>query len=110
MAQAMTTGSSITCPDNGSFTLTSGAKLKVNGKAVLKASDSSTWQATGCTQTDASSSQVQCLKIAALTSGQLTKLKLGGSAALGSDTAGTTNGSPKNTLSADAKQSKLTAK
>lgn len=108
MAQAMTTGSSLTCPDNGSFALTSAAKLKVGGKAVLKASNFSSWSATGCTQTNTNAGETPCVTITAIT-GQLMRLTLGGSPALGSSASGTTNGTPKNTLSANAKQSKLTA-
>lgn len=108
MAQAMTTGSIIRCPDSGVFTLTSGAKLKVSGSPVLKASDFAQWTATGCTQTNANASEVPCVSILAL-SGQLTKLKLGGAPALGSNASGTSNGTPKNTLSVQARQSKLTA-
>ena len=108
MAQAMTTGSSIKCLDSGVFTLTSAAKLKVNGSAVLKASDSAQWTATGCTQTNANASEVPCVSIVSL-SGQLTKLKLGGAPALGSNATGTSSGTPKNTLTVQAQQSKLTA-
>ena len=108
MAQALTTGSRITCPHQGAFMATSGAKLKVNGQPVLKASEATSWPATTCTQVGGP--PTPCTNIFSLASGQLMKLRLGGTPALGSGAAGVTNGSPVNTpLSVMAMQTKLTA-
>jgi hypothetical protein len=108
MAHALTTASELSCPDQGMFQTSSTAKLTVAGKPVLRASDASTWKATGCKQTNTNGGETPCVTMT-LTSGQLTKLKVGGSAVLGSGAAGTTSGTPKNTLSVQAKQTKLTA-
>jgi hypothetical protein len=107
MAQALTTGSRITCPHQGMFATTSTAKLKVSGQPVLKAPDATSWVATGCTQTGGP--PTPCTNIASLASGQLMKLKLGGAPALGSGAAGMTTGGPPGPVSVVPMQTKLTA-
>src|SRR6266852_7198224 len=107
MANALTTGSQISCAHQGIASTTSSAKLTVGGNPVLLANGFSAWAIGGCTQVG--TGLTPCAKIAAISVGQATKLSVGGVAVLFDSLVGTTNGSPVNTLSATANQSKLSA-
>ena len=67
MAKVLTEASDIKCAHSpGAVTAAtkkSTAKLTVQGKAVLLSGQESSWQISGCTQTDASSSQTPCLTV-----------------------------------------------
>jgi hypothetical protein len=107
MAKVITTATSITCPDKGTVSKSSDAKLLVAGNPVLLQSQVPTWTVTGCTQTG--SGQVQCLDVAAVTAGPAAKLTVGGSKVLLDSLEATTKGVPKNTLTTAAGEAKLQA-
>lgn len=109
MANVLTTNSTISCPNQGKAQLSSSAKLTVNGAPVLLSNQTSSWPISGCKQTDASSGQKPCLTIVSVSAGQASKLTVGDVAVLLDSFAGTSEGTPLNTLSATAGQSKLTA-
>lgn len=113
MAHVMTTNGSTGCAHGGTARLSSSAKLKVNGAAVLLAGDVTTkWSITpGCSQTDTSKSMVVCAKFVSMSKGSSTKLRVGGQAVVLDSFAGNTNGNPdRATKPAQAGQSKLSAK
>jgi hypothetical protein len=112
MAKVLTTASTVICGHGGSATLSSGAKLTVEGNSVLLESDFSSWTFdASCAQKDSSSGQVQCATITGITGGTSTKLTVGGVAVLLDTLSGATSGSPKNTdlAATSAGQDKLEA-
>lgn len=112
MAYVMTTSGSTGCAHGGAAQLTSSARLKINGSAVLLAPDVTTqWSITpGCSQTDTSKSMVVCAKFLSMTKGQSTKLTVDGQPVVLDTFQGMTNGKPDaSTKPASAGQSKLKA-
>lgn len=109
MGAPLTTASTVTCADAGTVTLSGQGKLTVSGNKVLASSDVSSWSISGCTQTNANAGQVPCATVVSQSGGKATKLTVGGSPVVLADLSGKTNGTPHNTLSATAGQSKLTA-
>ncbi|MCC5858922.1 MAG: hypothetical protein JJT90_12250 [Ectothiorhodospiraceae bacterium] len=98
MAKVLTTAGTVICGHGGNATLSSSAKLTVDGDPVLLQSDFSSWPFdAGCAQKDSSSSQVQCATITGITGGASTKLTVGGVAVLLDTLSGGTSGSPNNT-------------
>jgi hypothetical protein len=81
MANALTTGSSITCSFQGSAKVSSSAKLQVGGEAVLLASDVTSWTMSGCNQMTGNT-KTPCAKLGAVSAGKATKLQVGSAAVL----------------------------
>jgi hypothetical protein len=111
MARVMTTNGSAGCGHGGSAQLSSSAKLKVSGAAVLLAGDVTSWTIKpGCSQTNSQGGEKICTSITSQTAGKSSKLKVDGQAVVLDSFAGLTDGSPKqDTASASAGQSKLSA-
>jgi len=115
MAKVLTEATNLTCPNNGTVSKSSSAKLRVSGHAVLLESQVPGWTIPGvpdpsaCTQTDTSSGQVPCTKVISVTAGQAAKLTVGGSKVLLDSLEATTNGVPNNALSASPGAAKLQA-
>ena len=107
MANVMTTKGTLACSHGGKATLTSSAKLKIQGAAVLLYSDVIGWPIALCAQTDASNSQVPCTAVQSPSAGQSKKLKVGGVAVVLDDLGGQTNGKPQSTFTVGAGQSKF---
>jgi hypothetical protein len=103
MPAALTTGSTITCSHQGTVQLSSSAKLKAGGKAVLL--ESSLGAIPDCP--NQTSSTTKDKKVASVTAGVATKLKADGNGVVLASLAGQGDGSPPGTLSATADQSKL---
>ena len=78
MPGVLTTSSSVSCVQGGKVSpLTSSAKLKVGGDAVLLKNQVSSWTVTGCGNTNS-----PCATVSAPTAGVSTKLKVQGSPVL----------------------------
>ena len=94
----------------GSVSITSTAKLSVNGNPVLLKSGIVGKTVTGCKNNPPPIGDTPCLNVTSVTAGEATKLTVGGSGVmLDSTLAGTTSGVPSGLLKATAGQSKLTA-
>jgi hypothetical protein len=106
MTNVLTNASTITCEHTATALLTSTAKLKVAGNAVLLDGDTITLKPGMCTQLG--SGLTPCTSVT-VTGGQSTKLKVNGKAVLTESIVGKTNGSPTFTFTASAGQSKLSA-
>jgi hypothetical protein len=109
MAKVLTTATKITCPDSGTVSKESDAKLQVAGNPVLLESQVSKWEVKNCTQTNANAGQVQCKTVLSVTDGPAAKLTVGGSKVLLDSLKATTQGTPKNQLTADPGEAKLQA-
>ncbi len=109
MAKVLTTASTVVCGHGGTATVSSSAKLTVQGQKVLLADGPPSWTiAVGCSQTNTNNSEKPCTKIASVTAGKSSKLTVGGVKVLLDSLGGVTDGAPKNTdLSATAGQNKL---
>lgn len=105
----LTTASTITCKDSGTVTTDSTAKLTVKGKPVLLKGEISKWSIAGCTQTNANASETQCSSMLSADGGDSARLKSMGETVLLEGLNGTTNGAPKNGLSAKAGHTLLKA-
>ncbi len=105
----LTTGNSITCQNSGTVTTVSTAKLKVGGDPVLLKGEISNWSIAGCGQTNANAGEVQCTKMLSAAGGDSARLKSMGDTVLLEGLNGTTNGAPKNGLSAQSGQKLLKA-
>ena len=104
MPGVLTTSATISCAQGGKVTpLTSSATLKVGGNAVLLENQVSTWQVTGCGNTNAPCASVS---MSPSKTGVATKLKVKGSAVLLANFAGT---GTADTISATGAETKLTA-
>lgn len=116
MPNVLTTGTSVTCGHQGKVSTNGTAKLTVNGQNVLLRSgvegqsvknnppadlDSCTTKKTNTTS--------PCAAVLSVSTGEATKLKVGGKPVLLDTLMGTTNGNPPGTLSVQANQSKLRA-
>lgn len=114
MSAVLTKDSTVKCshPTPGTVTLGTGAaKLRVQGKAVLRAQDVVTI-ASGCGfKHPTPQGAVPCSKVMELTRGTATKLRVGGVPVVLDTLQGTTNSSPTpGSLKVTANQPKLTAK
>ncbi len=105
----LTTASTITCENSGTVTTKSSAKLTVKGNPVLLKSEISQWSIAGCLQTNANAGEVQCAKVVSASGGDSARLKSMGETVLLDGLDGTTNGAPKNGLSAKAGHTLLKA-
>ena len=111
MSFVLTVVSDVACPDSGVATMTSSAKLTVSGHKVVVAQDLRAAAIGGCKQVPPPQSNVACLTVAKVTSGEATKLTVGGKAVLLDSVQAVASGAPKNALTCkDPKQQKLTAK
>jgi hypothetical protein len=109
MANVLTTASTISCPDKGTVTLSSDAKLLVAGNPVLLEAQVLGSEVKGCKQTNANSAEKPCLTVTKIAKGAAAKLLVGGSKVLHQGLEGTTEGVPNNTLSASDGAVKLQA-
>jgi len=114
MAEVLTSGSSVGCTHpGGKISLSSQAKLKVKGNAVLLEDDVKGKSISDCPiPKDESKGTAPDTKVLALTTGKASKLKVGGKPVLLSTLTGTTNGlptAPGAQLKVSADQTKLTA-
>ena len=114
MPGVLTTGSKVLCgPDvppnhGGNVSVTSTAKLKVNGNPVLLKSSIAGKSVSDC-KTPTSNSTSPCLSVTSVTVGEASKLKVGGNPVMLDTLVGTTDGVPPGTVPASAEQEKLTA-
>jgi hypothetical protein len=116
MAEVVVTSSDVECPHKGVVSLSSQAKLTVNGdKVVLKDGIANQSVSTACTTvTNTNTGTIQCSTVLSVTAGEATKLTCGGAAVMLKNLSGTTNGNDGTTPPVlisclDAKQTKLTA-
>lgn len=116
MPKVLTTGSEVLCgiqaaaSHGGNVSVTSSAKLKVNGNSVLVRSSVEGKPVAGCqTPNDSTKSLKTCTSATSVTAGEASKLTVGGQPALLDTVTGITDGNPPGTVPADAKQDKLTA-
>jgi hypothetical protein len=111
MPKVLTTGSSVICGHGATASLSSSAKLTVQGEAVLLENEYSSWTfQVGCAQTDSSKSQKPCAIITEISGGQSSKLTVNGISVLIDTLSGLSDGNPgKTDVSATASQDKLEA-
>lgn len=123
MAKVLTTASSVSCGHGqGKVQSSSGAKLKVNGAAVLLKSSIDGKSVNACgivpaADASATPTHVKCTAVGpppGVSAGESTKLRAGGSPVMLDTLAGKTNGmdnkvTPLTALAATAGQTKLTA-
>jgi uncharacterized Zn-binding protein involved in type VI secretion len=105
MTAVLTTASTIKCLHGGSVSLSSGAKLKVDGKPVLIQSAVSNWSFSACAP-KTNAGEVACTQVSAIAP-TASKLKANGSPVILEGTAAS-NGTPP-TLTETANDSKLSA-
>jgi hypothetical protein len=108
MASVLTTGSTVVCGHAGVVTLTSAAKLTVQGRNVLTAASLGPVGAGGATCQTVGPGTVKCTNVT-ISGGQSSKLQAGGASVLLDTLAGTTNGNPPGMPTAVAGQTRLTA-
>lgn len=114
MAVVLISNSNVTCGHLGKVQVSSSAKLRVNGQPVLLKSSIENKTVANCgTVPNPNTGAKPCTKVIAVSTGEATKLKVGGKAVildtLTGDTDGTVGGTPQKLLSGTAQQSKLTA-
>src|SRR5689334_15179742 len=110
MASVLTKGSTVTCAQQGTATLTTTAKLHVAGDPVLRESDAPSWSIKGCKLTNPSGTNTPCAKLASVSAGQAMKLTSDGSPVLlDSFQALTMSPPPSHSVSASDAKSKMTA-
>ena len=108
MPEALTNGSQISCPANGTVPTSANHSLKVGGESVLTLADINGRSVSECTTpNDPNTSSKQCMTVASA-SGTSSKLKVNGTAVVNSTFSGSIDGSA-NALSAAANQTKLKA-
>ena len=109
MGAVLTTNSSISCPNSGTVTPVSAAKLQVTGAPVLTKTSVSGKTVSGCKQTNTNAGEVAC-SAAVVSEGEAAKLTAGGAGVLLDSTfAASGNGKPLDALTAAAKQARLEA-
>jgi hypothetical protein len=112
MASEVLCGTAIPTPPQhgGRVSVSSTAKLTVDGQPVLVKDSILGKSVAGCTTpNDSSKSLKTCLSVSSITNGEATKLTTGGKQVMLDTCAGATDGNPPGTVPADAKQDKLTA-
>jgi hypothetical protein len=107
MPNVLTAADSVTCPDSGIVTTPTSPKLTVGGSAVRLRDPTSGWSIAACTQT--TGNDIPCTKLVAVSDGAAAKLRVGGAPVLLQTLAATSNGAPKNQVSAATGQPKLRA-
>jgi hypothetical protein len=112
MSGVLTTGSSVTCSNNGSVATSSSAKLRVAGNPVLVQSGIASKSISNCAHPiDSNSGANKCFTVLTVAPSTFSmKLTTGGSGAALDTLSGTGSATnPPDTLSAQAGQTKLTA-
>ena len=120
MAGVLISSSNVTCghvlpPKLGKVQVSSSAKLRVNGQPVLLKSSIENKTVAGCaTVPDPNTGAKPCTTVTAVSTGEATKLKVGGKAVILDTLTGDTDGNvagttPQKLLKGTALQSKLTA-
>jgi hypothetical protein len=111
MSAVLTLGSRVTCSNQGTVTLSSSAKLTVQGEAVLLLASVAGQSIAGCTHpVDPNTSNALCTAVASVTGTPSSVLTAGGAGVLvGVSGMGNSTPPPPDTLSASAGQSLLTA-
>jgi hypothetical protein len=117
MPKVLTTASEVGCGKQGKANPRGESKLTVNGSPVLTKGGVAGQAISSCGTVTNTSGMKQCTTVAAVATGEATKLKVGGQAVLLDSLTGTTDGTgepgsplpPASPLKASAGQSKLTA-
>src|SRR5262245_9166921 len=95
MPYVLTEGSVLQCVHGGSVKVqASQSKLKVDDKAVLLQRDLLAATVSNCPNKNVAAGQVQCVKVASITGGISTELKVDGQPVMLETATGQTNGSP----------------
>jgi hypothetical protein len=90
---ALTTASTVKCGHGGTVGVASDAKLKVAGNPLLRRSSIEGKDITACSTPD-SNTATKCRKVALVTAGEASKLRVGGQAVVLESLTGSTDGLP----------------
>jgi hypothetical protein len=91
--KVLTTASSVRCGHQGTVGIASDAKLKVGGNPVLRPSSIQGKDITACITPD-SNTATKCRRVALVTGGAASKLRVGGQAVVLESLTGSTDGLP----------------